>query len=191
MNTFSDDEIIRSVKEGRIQNFEILIDRYKKKIINFINKMIYDYDEAQNIAQDVFLKVYETLKRYKMEDNFSAFIFTIAKNLTLNYIKKSKRTVLFSSFFSQQTGEKHFRYEGRQEEHYQENQNEERLIAALKALNENQRLALILKVYLDFSYNRIAEVTGWSIPKIETLISRAKSNLKNNIFLQEKGSKDV
>ena len=191
MNTFSDDEIIRSVKEGRIQNFEILIDRYKKKIINFINKMIYDYDEAQNIAQDVFLKVYETLKRYKMEDNFSAFIFTIAKNLTLNYIKKSKRTVLFSSFFSQQTGEKHFRCEGRQEEHYRDKQNEELLITALKALSENQRLALILKVYLDFSYNRIAEVTDWSIPKIETLISRAKSNLKNNIFLQEKGSKDV
>lgn len=191
MNTFSDDEIIQSVKEGRTQNFEILIDRYKKKIINFINKMIYDYDEAQNIAQDVFLKVYETLKRYKMEDNFSAFIFTIAKNLTLNYIKKSKRTVLFSSFFSQQTGEKHFSYEGRQEDRYQEDQNEELLITALKVLNENQRLALVLKVYLDFSYNRIAEVTGWSIPKIETLISRAKSNLKNNIFLQEKGSKDV
>jgi len=191
MNTFSDDEIIQSVIEGRTQNFEILVERYKKKIINFINKMIYDYDEAQNIAQDVFLKVYETLKKYKRENNFSAFIFTIAKNLTLNYIKKSKRTVLFSTFFSKQAAEKHFSYQAQQEEKYRENQDDERLITALKELKENQRLALILKVYLDFSYKKIAEVTGWSIPKIETLISRARSNLKNKIFLQEKGESNV
>jgi RNA polymerase sigma-70 factor (ECF subfamily) len=126
-----------------------------------------------------------------MENNFSAFIFTIAKNHTLNYIKKSKRTVFFSSFSSTQRVEKHFSFDGRQEELYQENQDEALLIPALKALNENQRIALILKVYLNFSYNGIAEVTGWSIPKIETLISRAKSNLKNKILLQEKGLKDV
>jgi len=153
--------------------------------------MIYDYDEAQNIAQDVFLKVYEILKKYKRENNFSAFIFTIAKNLTLNYIKKSKRTIFFSAFQSKQVGEKHFSYKAQQEEKYRANQDEERLVVALKELNENQRLALILKVYLDFSYNKIAEVTGWSIPKIETLIFRAKSNLKNKIFLQEKGESNV
>ena len=191
MKTFSDDEIIQSVIEGRTQNFEIIVERYKKKITNFINKMIYDHDEAQNIAQDVFLKVYETLKKYKKENNFSAFIFTIAKNLTLNYIKKSKRTVMFSTFLSKQSGEKHFSYQAQQEEKYRESQDEERLITALKELKENQRLALILKVYLDFSYKKIADVTGWSIPKIETLIFRAKSNLKNKIFLQEKGISNV
>ncbi|MCI0470052.1 MAG: RNA polymerase sigma factor [Candidatus Aminicenantes bacterium] len=191
MNTFSDDQIIRSVKEGRTQDFAVLVERYKKKIVNFINRMIYDYDEAQNIAQDVFLKVYETINKYKMEDNFSAFIFTIARNLTLNYIKKTKRTVTLSSFFSKQTEEKHFSSDAQQEEKYLENHDEETLVASLKELNENQRLALILKVYLDFSYKRIEEVTGWSVPKIETLISRAKNNLRNNFFLQEKRIKDV
>lgn len=191
MNTFSDDEIIRSVIEGRTQNFAVLVERYKKKIVNFINRMIYDYDEAQNISQDVFLKVYESIRKYKMEDNFSAFIFTIARNLTLNYIKKSKRTVTLSSFFSKQTEEKHFSLDAQQEEKYLENHDEETLVAALKELNENQRLALILKVYVDFSYKQIEDVTGWSVPKIETLISRAKSNLRNKFFLQEKGIKDV
>lgn len=57
--------------------------------------------------------------------------------------------------------------------------------AALKELKENQRLALVLKVYLDFSYNKIAEITGWSVPKIETLISRGKTALKNKILLQQ------
>jgi len=58
-------------------------------------------------------------------------------------------------------------------------------------LKENQRIALILKVYLDFSYKNISKITGWSIPKIETLISRAKKSLKNKIFLQENKDKNV
>ncbi|MCK4766316.1 MAG: RNA polymerase sigma factor [Candidatus Aminicenantes bacterium] len=191
MKTFSDDDIIRSVIDGRTQNFEIIVDRYKKKIINFINKMIHDYDEAQNIAQDVFLKVYTNLTKYDMQDNFSAFIFTIARNRTLNYIKKDKRTVWFSSFFSQSTAEKHFSYDAPQEDKHREKEKDEFLMNALKELKENQRLALILKVYLDFSYKKIADITRWSIPKIETLISRAKSNLKSKIILQEKGNTNV
>ncbi len=56
---------------------------------------------------------------------------------------------------------------------------------------EEQRLALVLKVYLEFSYRQIREVTGWSVPKIETLISRAKARLKKNILLQESGGEPV
>jgi len=96
---FSDDEIIKSIKKGKTQNFEIIINRYNKKILNFINRMIFDYDESQNISQDAFLKVYENLNRYKMEGNFQAFIFRIAKNLTLNYIKKRKRVIFFQNIF--------------------------------------------------------------------------------------------
>ena len=187
----SDDEVILSVREGKTQNYEIIIDRYKKKIVNFIHKMIFDYDESQNIAQEVFLKVFETSSRYKIQGNFKSFIFTIAKNLTINYIKKKKRTVLFSSFFSQNLEDRYFRHEATQHQEIENIQKEKVLISALKKLKENQRIALILKVYLEFSYKKIAEITGWSIPKIETLISRAKQNLKNDILLQENMEKNV
>ncbi|UCH94045.1 MAG: RNA polymerase sigma factor [Candidatus Aminicenantes bacterium] len=185
----SDDDVVRSVREGNTRDFEILIDRYKNKIINFIHKMIYDYDEAQSLSQDVFLKVFETIRRYKMQDNFQAFIFTIAKNITLNHIKKQKRVLYFSSFLPGKDdvdngcGDRYFQAEGPQQEALEKHQQEEMLTTALKTLNENQRIALIMKVYLEFSYNKIAEITGWSIPKIETLISRAKSNLKHTIRL--------
>jgi len=188
---FSDDEVIAAVKAGQVQNFEVLINRYNKKIINFINQMIYDFDEAQNIAQDVFIKVYETLHKYNEEGNFQAFIFTIARNFTLNYIKKAKRMVSFSGFFSQKVEDQYFSYEPTQFNEINQAEKDQQLISALKELNENQRLALILKIYLNFSYKRIAEITGWSIPKIETLISRAKGNLKNKILLQEKKNEIV
>jgi RNA polymerase sigma-70 factor (ECF subfamily) len=187
---FSDDDVVRSVREGNTRNFEILIDRYKSKIINFIHKMIYDYDEAQSLSQDVFLKLFETIERYKMQDNFQAFIFTIAKNLTLNHIKKQKRVIFFSSFVSRNgesgsgtTKDDIFPDEETDDPQtlIEKKQEQEMLTKALKTLNENQRIALIMKVYLEFSYNQIADITGWSIPKIETLISRGKSNLKNEI----------
>lgn len=184
---FSDDDVVHSVREGNTRNFETLIDRYKNKIINFIHKMIYDYDEAQSLSQDVFLKVYETIKQYQMQDNFQAFIFTIAKNITLNYIKKQKRILFFSGFSPGDSNaakdyeNRYFQAEDTQQEALEKDQQEELLTAALKTLNENQRIALIMKVYLAFSYHQIAEITGWSIPKIETLISRAKSNLRDKI----------
>jgi len=184
---FSDDDVVRSVREGNTRDFETLIDLYKNKIINFIHKMIYDYDEAQSLSQDVFLKVYETINRYEMQGNFQAFIFTIAKNITLNYIKKQKRVLFFSNFASGDSSDareyenKYFQAEETQQAAMEKDQQEEVLTTALKTLNENQRIALIMKVYLEFSYQQIAEITGWSVPKIETLISRAKSSLKDKI----------
>lgn len=187
--TFSDDQIIQSVLDGNTRNFEILVNRYKNRLVNFINKMISDYEEAQNIAQDVFIKIYETLGRYRMENSFQSFIFTIAKNLTLNYIKKSKRTIFFSQLFTKNDEDRHldYSYDAPQETNFDDRAKDRMLMEALEQLKENQRLALVLKVYVGFSYQQIADVTGWTIPKIETLISRAKTQLKKIIFLQDNG----
>jgi RNA polymerase sigma-70 factor (ECF subfamily) len=184
---FSDDEIIRSVQQGKVQNFSILIDRYKKKILNFINTMLFDYEEAENLTQDVFIKVYESIDRYQTQGSFQSFLFTIAKNLTLNFIKKRKRTLLFSQFFTNSSEGEYFKHEDTPDLQEEESQRSQQLLDGLKALNENQRIALVLKVYMDQSYKEISAITGWSIPKIETLISRAKQNLKAKIIMQEKG----
>jgi RNA polymerase sigma-70 factor (ECF subfamily) len=188
---FSDDDLIKSIQEGRVQNFEILIHRYKNKIVNFIYKMIYDYDEALNIAQDTFLKVYENISRYKGESNFAGFLFTIAKNNMLNYLKKEKRKTNFSTLLARGESHKNLSLQDTQYQNLEKEKREELLNGAMKAIKEDQRLALILKVYLNYSYNQIADITGWSIPKIETLIFRAKTALKNEIILQERGNKNV
>jgi RNA polymerase sigma-70 factor (ECF subfamily) len=187
----SDDDLIQSIKQGRKQYFEVLIDRYKTPILNFIYKMIYDYDEAQNLSQEVFITVFKTLPRYRMEGNFQAYIFTIAKNLTLNQIKKNQRTVNISSLLSKNASDRYFQHQDTQFSQLEQEGKERQLIAALKELKENQRIALILKVYLGFSYKQISEITGWSIPKVETLIFRAKSQLKTKIFMQENNNQNV
>ena len=186
----SDDEVIRSVLGGTSRNFELLISRYGKRMINFINRMILDPDEAQSIAQDVFLRVYENLPYYKPENNFSAFLFRIARNQTLNWIKKNRRLVFFSRMLGRDFQRRGFTAGENPEHGVEERQRQDILTEGLKSLTEDQRLALILKVYLDFSYRQIAEITGWSEPKIETLISRAKAHLKKSISLQENQTTD-
>jgi len=184
----SDDEIITSVLEGRTRDFEILIHRYSGKIINFINSMTADRDEAQSIAQDVFFKIYQNLPYYKKQNNFSAFVFKIAKNMTLNWLNRQKRTVFFSRLLGREFNQVPFIQAPTHTVDQEQSERDEKIIQNLRYLPEEQRIALILKIYLEFSYKQIREISGWSIPKIETLISRAKSRLKKNINLQEKNS---
>ena len=94
---------------GRSQDFEILIRRYSGKIIHFITRMTADRDEAQSIAQDVFLKIYQNLPYYRKQNNFSAFIFKIAKNMTLNWLNRQKRTVFFSRLLGRELDQDPFR----------------------------------------------------------------------------------
>jgi RNA polymerase sigma-70 factor, ECF subfamily len=184
----SDDEIITAVLDGRTRDFEILVRRYSGKIINFINGMTADRDEAQSIAQDVFLKIYQNLPYYKKQNNFSAFIFKIAKNMTLNWLNRQKRTVFFSRLLGRELDQAPFIQPPTHSVNQEQSERDEKIIQNLRSLPEEQRIALILKIYMEFSYKQIQEISGWSIPKIETLISRAKSRLKKNINLQEKNS---
>lgn len=181
----NDDDIITAVLEGHSADFEILINRYSAKIIKFIGSMTADHDEAQSIAQDVFFKIYQNLPYYKKQNNFSAFIFKIAKNMTLNWLNRQKRTVFFSRLLGRELDQTQFRQAHVQPIDPEAEERDEKINLNLRSLPEEQRIALILKIYLEFSYKQIREISGWSIPKIETLISRAKSRLKKNIALQE------
>lgn len=187
----TDDEIVTSVLNGRSRDFEILVRRYSNRIIHFIVRMTADNDEARSIAQDVFLKIFQNLPYYRRENNFSAFIFKIARNMTLNWLNRQKRTVFISRLLGRDLSRDPFRLDPPRLSPQEQDEREDQVTRQLRRLPEEQRLALVLKVYLEFSYLQIRAVTGWSIPKIETLISRAKSRLKKNILLQESGGEKV
>jgi RNA polymerase sigma-70 factor (ECF subfamily) len=187
----TDDEVVSSVLGGRDRDFEILVRRYSQRIIHFVARMTEDGDEARAIAQDVFLKIFEHLPYYRRENNFSAFIFKIARNMTLNWLKRRKRTVFFSRLLGHELDRLPLRRDPPRLSPMEQGEREQALTRQLRRLPVEQRLALVLKVYLEFSYKQIAGVTGWSVPKIETLISRAKARLRKGIRLQESGNEPV
>jgi RNA polymerase sigma-70 factor, ECF subfamily len=187
----TDDEIVAAVLGGRSRDFEILVRRYSGKIIHFVARMTADDDEARSIAQEVFLKIFQNLAYYRPQNNFSAFIFKVARNMTLNWLNRQKRTVFFSRLLGRELDNAPFRQEAPRLSPQDQSERDDAVMRNLRLLPEEQRLALVLKVYLEFSYKQIREVTGWSVPKIETLISRAKSRMKKNILLQESGGEPV
>jgi RNA polymerase sigma-70 factor (ECF subfamily) len=187
----TDDEVVASVLAGRRQDFEILIRRYSARIVHFVARMTADNDEARSIAQDVFLKIFQNLPYYRAQNNFSAFTFKIARNMTLNWLNLQKRTVFFSRLLGRDLSRDPFRQDPPRISPQEQGERESAVTSQLRLLPEEQRLALVLKVYLEFTYRQIREVTGWSVPKIETLISRAKSRLKKNIQMQESGGGPV
>jgi len=187
----TDDEVVSSVLGGRSQDFEVLVRRYSARIIHFITSMTSDGDEARSIAQEVFLKIYQNLPYYRAENNFSAFIFKIAKNMTLNWLERQKRTIFFSRLLGRELDQPPFRQDPPRIPPHERAEREGTILSHLRLLPEEQRLALVLKVYLELSYKQISEVTGWSVPKIETLISRAKSRIKKSLRLQESGGAPV
>ena len=181
-----DDILIKSVQGGRAADFEHLIRRYEKKIQHFIYRMVYHPEDARNLTQETFLKVFKNIKKYRCDGKFSAFIHRVARNLAINHIKKEKRQSSFSRMFTDQSEERLLVDPQTPVQQLEETEKMNQIRGSMAQLNPSQRLALTYKFHFDYSYRQISELTGWSIPKIETLIHRAKKNLKRKIKMQEK-----
>src|SRR5271156_2321200 len=79
------------VKRGDIAAFEELVDKYKQPIVNLMFRMVHDLDEAEDLAQNVFLRVYRSAGRYEVSAKFTTWLFTIARHLCLNEIRRRSR----------------------------------------------------------------------------------------------------
>lgn len=92
----SDTVIISRILKGKTEEYEKIIDRYEKKIYGFVLRIAGDVDAAQDIAQDTFIKAYQSLGKFSLDKNFGTWIFTIAKNNAFNFLKQRKRMKIVS-----------------------------------------------------------------------------------------------
>src|SRR5438034_6864605 len=90
-NVDPDDALMLRVKRGDAQAFTGLVDKYKQPVVNFISRTLRDETEAEDLAQNVFLQVYKSAHRYEVSAKFSTWLFTIARNLGLNEIRRRSR----------------------------------------------------------------------------------------------------
>ena len=185
------EELMARIAEGDQDVFEVLVDRHQTSILNLIYRFVGDRTQAKDLAQEVFIRVWQAAKTYKPEAKFTTWLYRITANLCLNELKSSRRRKLFQFL---QFGED------------QENTIEEvlvdaspspedlllsreqsrRISDALQSLPDNQRLALILKRYDDLSYQEIAQIIGCSVSAVDSLIVRAKRTLQEKLKNYEK-----
>jgi RNA polymerase sigma-70 factor (ECF subfamily) len=179
-----DAALMLRVKEGDADAFVELVDKYKQPIMNLVYRMLRDATEAEDVAQNVFVQVHRSAHRYRVSSKFSTWLFTIARNLSLNEIRRRSRHPADS------IDAPHPEREGQQWHQYQDHKTasppeqvlqgelEGKIDAALAALPENQRLALLLCRQNELSYEDMAEVLGCSLSATKSLIHRGRETLK-------------
>ena len=181
----ADADRMMRVQQGDLQAFEGLVDQYKRPIFNLVYRMLRDRDEAEDITQKVFIQVYRASDRYRPTAKFSTWIFTIARNLTLNEIRRRSRKPWTDSLDETTDGEgptqrldppDHRARPANQELAHQEFL--ECLEQAIDQLPENQRIAVLLCREGDISYEEMAKVMGCSLSAVKSLIFRGRETIK-------------
>jgi RNA polymerase sigma-70 factor (ECF subfamily) len=179
-----DAALMLRVKHGDLQAFEELVQKYKHPIVNVIFRMLHDLDEAEDLAQNVFVRVFQSAGRYEVSAKFSTWIFTIARNLCLNEIRRRGRHPAQSLESSQEESEEHAprQYpDGKTfspPQAFLQKELEQKIQQALGELPEKQRLAIALCQEDELSYEEIARVLGCSLPATKSLIHRGRETLK-------------
>lgn len=173
-------------QKGSKSAFETLMQIHYSPVLNFINRFCANRESAEDLTQEVFLRVYKSASRYKPKAQFKTWLYTIAKNVCLNELRKSKDFVT-SLDAAAISGDVEVQKQladpnnpGPDEEVIRK---EKALVIrqAISDLPENQRLAVILRRFDHFSYAEIAEILEVSDKAVKSLLSRAKVNLKHRL----------
>ena len=185
------EELMARIAEGDEDAFEILVNRHQTSILNLVYRFIGDRTQAKDLAQEVFLKVWQSAQNYEPKAKFTTWIYRITANLCFNELKSARRKKWFSFNRSNEDGDHTFEETlsdsaPSAEDLLLENERNCQISDALQSLPENQRMALILKRYDGLSYQEIAQVIGCSVSAVESLLVRAKRTLQEKLKNYEK-----
>jgi RNA polymerase sigma-70 factor, ECF subfamily len=182
-----DAALMLRVKQGDWAAFTQLVDKYKQPVINFAFRMLRDAAEAEDLAQVVFLQVHKSAERYQVSSKFTTWMYTIARNLCLNEIRRRSRhpaESLDASHLGHEDQPLH-QYEDKTvfspPESFLHAELEEKIDEALAELPENQRSAILLCRGEELSYEQIAEVLGCTVSATKSLIHRGRETLKQKL----------
>lgn len=185
-------ELLKRFADGDEDAFAAVLKRWQKPLINFIYRLIPERTEAEDIAQEVFLKVAAAAPGLKQQAKFSTYLYRVAYNLGIDRIRRRDvraagvPLVSLDDSPENEEGESFTRQvpdpADLPADLLRERLELKRSVeTALAELPENQRAAIILKVYENRPYTEIAEILGVSVPSIESLLFRARQNLKNSL----------
>lgn len=173
-----DDTLMTRTARGDEEAFRLLVARWEQQVFAFLVHMLGSVDEAQDLAQDTFLKVYDQAPRYRPEGRFKSWMLRIAGNKARSALRRRKvlRWVNFdlTSHDKAAPGDDPGRALERQETTLQVRE-------AVSRLPERQREAVILKRFQGLSYKEIAEVLDTTVPAVESLLQRAATALRQDL----------
>lgn len=179
-----DAALMLRVKQGDTAAFTALVEKYKKPVMNLAWRTLRDETEAEDLAQNVFVQAWKSADRYQATAKFSTWLFTIARNLCFNEIRRRVRHPAESLDQTRDDSEEQPLHQvvdkriAAAPDEMLRGELEAKVDEALTALPENQRTALLLCRQEELSYEEIAEVLGCSLSATKSLIHRARETIK-------------
>lgn len=161
-------------------SLETIYNRHNRKVYNLVLQYVQNEEDAQEITQDVFVTIHEKLDRFRGEARLETWIYRIAINKSLDFLKKKNRRRRWATIlpFGNPDEAVHFDHPGVQLE---DKEALEKLFAAINRLPGQQKTALILSKIEHLSHAEIGEIMGLGTKAVESLLSRAKENLRKKI----------
>jgi RNA polymerase sigma-70 factor (ECF subfamily) len=179
----TDHDLMCKFQAGDVSAFEQLMCKHQKSVINTIYRFIGNRAKAEELAQEVFLKVYNSAQKYKPKAKFSTWLYKITSNLCLNELRKKRFETVSLSLddLGEETNDLIDAKQIPPDIALEKNERVALIKKALESLPEKQRMALILREYNDLSYKEIAEVMRCSVASVQSRLQRAKATLKEKL----------
>lgn len=189
----SDQESVRlmlQVKEGDMRAFEKLVELHQNAIVGTVARMLNNIDDAHDVAQQVFIRVWRSAPRYEPTAKFTTWLYTITRNLVFNETRRrSRRKEVSLEPENEDDAPRHFADHSVPGADHNLAQAEfhDALDQAIEALPEKQRLAVILRGRQDLPYEEICSILKMSLPAVKSLLFRARNELRKHLagFLGE------
>jgi RNA polymerase sigma-70 factor, ECF subfamily len=185
IQSLTDVELIAKAISGREDGFEELVRRYQRPITNYVFRMLSDYDASLDVTQEVFIKVYNSLSRYSSEYKFSTWLYRIAHNAAIDYIRRRSPNEQ-SIETENKDGAYQLQIESPNPTPEQERERSEwrtEIEAVVKCLPAVYRELILLRHAQDLSYDEIAEITNLPLGTVKNRLFRAREMMRE-IFIE-------
>jgi len=185
--SMNDKELIQKVAAKDHGAFKALVDRYQSLVINTCYNLLGNRQDAEDVAQEVFFQVYKSAQKFRQEAKLSTWLYRIAVNRSLNFIRDKKRSGWLRNLSSLLEGQRQevsdvpASNSDRPDIALEKKERNAVVQRAIDSLPDKQRAAFVLHKYEGLSYQEIAEILEHSLSSVESLIHRAKLNLQKRL----------
>jgi RNA polymerase sigma-70 factor (ECF subfamily) len=172
-------EVVEKCKQGDSEAWTMVVDKYSRSIYNMALNFVGNRDDASDITQDVFLKIYRNIEKFKEEKNFHSWILKISKNYCIDYWRKKKK-----SLYDRELEETDCQEEFTPEQKIVKDSDIRLLRKKMLSLDADLRLLLIMRDIQEYSYNEISDTLNLPLGTVKSRINRARVKLAK-IYLSE------
>ncbi|MBU8893698.1 MAG: RNA polymerase sigma factor, partial [Bacteroidales bacterium] len=166
--------------------FQFFVEKYHQLVLNVCNNILNNYDDAMDVSQEVFMKIYDSADQFRGESKITTWLYRISVNKSLNYLRSKKKEKWFTSldllFSSETKSIEPEDSELKPGESIEQEESKKALYYALRKLPEKQNIAISLNSFDDLAYKEISEIMNISVSEVGVLINRGKKKLHKLIL---------